>query len=252
MTIGIYMIENTINNKKYIGQSVNIERRWLRHKNKNYWKQSSYLNRAFMKYGIENFHFSILCECKANELDHLEIKFIKEFNTFYEGYNLTLGGSGQRGVGQKLDRAMALEIISLIEYGTDFEEIARMFDCSSRTIRAINVGDSWHFDDVVYPVRDKNIKNSTKEKFGISTKKICECGMEHSYGSHCVACSQIKQRTVERPSPEWLIKNIAERGFVSVGKQFGVSDNAVRKWCKSYGLPHLKRDIVQLYKAGKT
>ena len=32
MSIGIYKIENLINHKKYIGQSIEIERRWINHK----------------------------------------------------------------------------------------------------------------------------------------------------------------------------------------------------------------------------
>jgi len=32
MSCGIYKIENKINHKKYIGQSIDIKRRWLSHK----------------------------------------------------------------------------------------------------------------------------------------------------------------------------------------------------------------------------
>ena len=37
--IGIYMITNTITNKKYIGQSIDIEKRWRTHKKKSTWKK---------------------------------------------------------------------------------------------------------------------------------------------------------------------------------------------------------------------
>lgn len=54
---GIYKIENLINGKCYVGQSIHIKTRWREHK-------SSHLNyplyKAFRKYGIENFHFSVL------------------------------------------------------------------------------------------------------------------------------------------------------------------------------------------------
>ena len=65
MTIGIYMITNKINNKKYIGQSVRIEIRWREHKN-SYLKNdtNSHLYNAMKKYGIENFDFNILEECE--------------------------------------------------------------------------------------------------------------------------------------------------------------------------------------------
>ena len=34
--------------------------------------------------------------------------------------------------------------------------------------------------------------------------------------------------------------------FVSIGAAYGVSDNAVKKWCDSYGLPRKKSDIKQI------
>ena len=61
--IGIYKIENLLNGKVYIGQSINIEHRIYRHK-KNYLNQNRVeftkpLYRAFRKYGIDNFSFEV-------------------------------------------------------------------------------------------------------------------------------------------------------------------------------------------------
>jgi hypothetical protein len=41
-------------------------------------------------------------------------------------------------------------------------------------------------------------------------------------------------RKVERPSYDVLMQEIAETSFLAVGKKYGVSDNAVRKWVKTY------------------
>ena len=60
MTSGIYKITNKINNKVYIGQSVNIEERWDYHKAVCHWNSQSALYRAFKKYGIENFDFQVI------------------------------------------------------------------------------------------------------------------------------------------------------------------------------------------------
>lgn len=60
--IGIYMILNTSNNKKYIGSSKNIYQRWNIHKkelNKNK-HHNQYLQFSWNKYGKENFEFSII------------------------------------------------------------------------------------------------------------------------------------------------------------------------------------------------
>jgi len=47
-------------------------------------------------------------------------------------------------------------------------------------------------------------------------------------------CAHKDRRTVKRPSKEKLVKMIEETSYVAVGKKFGVSDNAIRKWLKNY------------------
>ncbi len=54
---GIYQIPNNINGKIYIGQSIDIKRRWNQHK---YGKGSIILKNAIKKYGINNFKFEVL------------------------------------------------------------------------------------------------------------------------------------------------------------------------------------------------
>ncbi len=51
------------------------------------------------------------------------------------------------------------------------------------------------------------------------------------------------QKETKRPSKEELEKLIHEKPFLQIGRMYGVSDNAVRKWCKRYGLKHRKKDI---------
>lgn len=96
---GIYKIENLINHHKYIGQSVNIHSRWRRHcadaKNEN---QTSSLYQAIKKYGIENFSFEILEECPRDLLDEREKYWIKFYNSYFDGYNETLGGQDALGL----------------------------------------------------------------------------------------------------------------------------------------------------------
>lgn len=44
----------------------------------------------------------------------------------------------------------------------------------------------------------------------------------------------LKQRKTERPPYEKLLKEIEELGYIGVGKKYGVSDNSIRKWVKTY------------------
>ena len=90
--IGIYKIENNINHKKYIGQSVDIRKRWEYHRCVYTYKTNSRLYAAFRKYGIENFSFEVLEECPIEKLLEREMYWIEYYNTFEQGYNCNIGG----------------------------------------------------------------------------------------------------------------------------------------------------------------
>ena len=84
----------------------------------------------------------------------------------------------------------------------------------------------------------------------IKAKKIyyCKhCGAEVTEGNDCCPkCASIQRRVVDRPSREELKNLIRTIPFTKIGKKYGVSDNAVRKWCFSYQLPTKVSDIKQI------
>lgn len=94
---GVYCIENIKNNKKYIGQSVDVYDRWRKHKselNGNI-HFNNYLQNSWNKYGKDNFKFYVLEFCGIDMLDTLEIYYIDLYKTLNRnnGYNLTSGGA---------------------------------------------------------------------------------------------------------------------------------------------------------------
>lgn len=71
-----------------------------------------------------------------------------------------------------------------------------------------------------------------------------QCGAVISRNAElCAKCSKIAMRKVERPSREELKKLIYDLPFTQIAMKFGVSDNAIRKWCKGYSLPTKKTEI---------
>ena len=71
-----------------------------------------------------------------------------------------------------------------------------------------------------------------------------ECSTEITKGStYCLSCARKKSRFVERPSREELKQLIRTTPFTQLGKKFNVSDNAIRKWCKSENLPSKSGEI---------
>lgn len=97
--IGIYKITNTINGKIYVGQSVNIEERLAEHKlipfrqNRSTYYYPLYVD--MRQYGITNFTFEILEECKREELNQKEQLYITLYNSYNNGYNQTPGGDSK-------------------------------------------------------------------------------------------------------------------------------------------------------------
>lgn len=78
-----------------------------------------------------------------------------------------------------------------------------------------------------------------------NSKIICPiCGKsKDGKAKLCLECSQLMQRTVCRPSRNELKQLIRIKSFTDIGKQYGVSDNAIRKWCDYESLPRKKSDI---------
>ena len=91
----IYKITNKVNNKVYIGQTIKtVEKRFQQHKNnsnKEYFSQIV-LYKAFNKYGIENFICEQIEQVPNNLLDEREKYWIEYYDSYFNGYNSTLGG----------------------------------------------------------------------------------------------------------------------------------------------------------------
>jgi hypothetical protein len=67
------------------------------------------------------------------------------------------------------------------------------------------------------------------------THKKCSCGIIILKGSKfCTKCNGENQRKFERPDLETLLQDVKELGYVGAGKKYGITDNGLRKWIKSY------------------
>ena len=158
--IGIYMYTNKKNNKKYIGQSTNIERRKREHL---CWPSPySRFDMELRAVGEDQFDFVILEECSVELLDEREKYWISFYDTINNGYNLTPGGQGYRGEenpGARLTEDEVRQIIILLEeHKLNNREIAERFSVCQNTIDGINRCKTWcHLHNYKTNIRNTNL-----------------------------------------------------------------------------------------------
>ena len=96
----IYKVTNIVNGKIYIGQTVkSLSRRKQGHiTSAKLHKYNSHFHNAIRKYELRDFKWEIIHKCDdIDELNRLEIYYIGYYDTYNNGYNLTLGGGGSVG-----------------------------------------------------------------------------------------------------------------------------------------------------------
>lgn len=174
MSCGIYKIENLLNGKSYIGQSIKIEHRLAKHKCA---KDNFYIHRAIRKYGINNFSFEILEKCDASLLDEKEKFWINKINTLIpNGYNMIPGGSNGAGLAKgKIVEQYDLDGIYITSYSSanqasQMTGISHGNICSCcRDERKYAGGFQWRYKD-----SDKKIKTFKRITKIVKRKNIIQ------------------------------------------------------------------------------
>ena len=122
-----------------------------------------------------------------------------------------------------------------------------------RHVASVSIGRWLLGDEVVHHIdRDKTNNNpsnlsvmSSSEHAILHTRvrpkpppiKCAVCGTWSRNKMFCSnKCRGFSCRVVDRPSKEILSGDIDECSFCAIGRKYGVSDNAVRKWARRYGL----------------
>lgn len=85
--------------------------------------------------------------------------------------------------------------------------------------------------------------NKTKNK----EEKLCpNCGRRISKTStYCQKCAPLfkKKKHSNKPTKDELLKLIFTIPFTQLGKKYNVTDNCIRKWCRSYNIPSTKKEM---------
>lgn len=128
----IYLITNKINGKQYVGKTENtIDKRWKEHCN-DYLRERCEkrpLYDAMKKYGIDNFEVKELEYLKKGGelLSQREEYWIKQLNTYHNGYNATKGGDGSI----LYDHNKIIELYNKVKTIT---EVCKIIGCEHSTV----------------------------------------------------------------------------------------------------------------------
>lgn len=190
----IYKITNIINQKLYIGQTKDFERRKREHYNHGYNRVNKVLYSAMKKYGNDNFIMEKIEEVKdekANEREQYWIEYYDAKNQ-EKGYNINLTDASSL----ENHKFTQKEAISLIEdlknTHLTYEELARKYNLkTAQSVRNINKGITYKQDNYSYPIRlDRNTKAQIDARAII--KDLRETSLTMSEIAKKYNCSQVK------------------------------------------------------------
>ena len=192
----IYKITNDINDKIYIGQTVNnLSIRFSQHKNrlkeyieKNFTNQPLY--NSMKKYGISHFFIELIEECSNEELDIREKYWIAQYNTYYNGYNATIGGEGVT----KYDYDKIYQRL-ISDDKLTCTQIAKEFNCCLQTIS--NVAHTYGIDLNKRMSLQKKEQAHTNKNLSNNSKIVNQYDLN---GNFIQSFSSIKE------AGRWLVK----------------------------------------------
>lgn len=201
MNGSIYLIKNDVNDKVYIGQTIQqVETRFKQHLRLNKSNKRQAIFKAIESIGKEHFSYVVL---ESNietysELNKLEEYYISKYDSIIpNGYNLCPGGQRWRRK-RLLNEKDKIQVIALYSEGESSRKIAEQFNVSNATIL-----DILHSAEVVMRKKNCNLPNRTS--------KIKKCELEKMF------CEE-----------KMLIKDIAS--------ELGVNTKTIYRALKRYNL----------------
>ena len=150
----IYVITNNLNSKQYVGKTErpDVRIRFNEHLREALKHPDRPLYRAINKYGKENFSIETLEQ--TNDAENREIFWIKELDTYRNGYNATLGGDGAK----RLDY---IQIINSYKELKNATMVAKVNNCHVSTVLTILKDNNISIessDDVLKKIYSKRVK----------------------------------------------------------------------------------------------
>lgn len=168
----IYLISNDVNNKLYVGQTIQtLKKRFNGHccYSKSDRSDNMLIKRAIHKYGKDKFHITLLEECPQDKMNEREVYWVSFYDSYNKGYNLTEGGQDSNYFSlHRLEDTVDIKKFSeyIIEFKPLASEVAAHFGISKSSV--YNLIERLNNPDLVLnsynPRKAKSIEDIDKEE----------------------------------------------------------------------------------------
>lgn len=275
----IYIIKNDINNKVYIGQSLNAEKRFKSHCKPN--QDNSLIDTAIQKYGKQHFWFEII-ESQIENYNEREKYWIYYYDSITpNGYNILSGGNeppvyyGEDHPNSHISNA-DVELLKkdLANTTISLSQLAKKYNISKKSVANINQGITHSKVGETYPVRENpNINGKLTEEqvdeiiYLLKYTYRFNGEIAHQYGVDVHAILRInqgvthKRDNIEYPIRKWkscgvfpvtyeqvtdIIDELilTDHSMNSIAKKYGISPSVIKGICSGTSKKY-KRDNLQ-------
>lgn len=245
---GIYVIENNINNKKYVGLSKDIKRRWSEHRREleNNIHHNKHLQQAWNKYSAEAFSFRVIYLAKESEdLGELEKKFIEKYDSYLNGYNCTPGGEGTDDFGHgsantnaKLTERDVVAILIRKFNGESQSSISKDYNIARSTIGDICANRKWK-----HISRELDKLNELAKEYGLNMF----IDKDNSISKTQKGTANSNAKLTEKDVVIILIRSFYGEKIKDIAKDYtNVARSTIRDICSNRKWKHIPRDINKL------
>ena len=146
----------------------------------------------------------------------------------------------------KIDRFLGYTYFIDRDHPLSSKDVGKVY--YHRNVKSLDIGRWVREDEIIHHI-DGNKKNNSAENLKIldrsshnklhkgeaEVKNCLSCGHETINKKYCSRlCCEMSRRIVNRPTKETLEQELKVMSWVSIGKKYGVSDNAIRKWARRY------------------